>query len=51
MRRLLLPLAACNVDLVGQGVHDDVLLRTHLGILNSPDMWQIALEYLTAKKV
>jgi hypothetical protein len=40
---------ARNVDLVGQGVHDSVLLSTHLGILNSPDTWQIALKYLTAK--
>ena len=41
---------ARNVDLVGQGVHDGVLLTAHLGIVNSPQTWQITLDYLNAKK-
>jgi hypothetical protein len=38
-----------QVDLTGQGVHDPFLLTTHLGILDSPQTWQLALEFLTAK--
>jgi hypothetical protein len=38
---------ARNVDLTGQGQYD--LLGTgHLGILNSPEAWQLALDFLTA---
>ena len=38
---------AQQVDLTGQGVHDPVLGTAHLGILNSPMTWQIALDFLT----
>ncbi len=36
-----------QVDLTGQGVHDPFLLTAHLGILNSPDTWQLTLDFLT----
>ena len=36
-----------EVDLTGQGVHDPFLGTAHLGILNSPDTWQLTLEFLT----
>ncbi len=42
---------ARNVDLVGQGRFDAALRAAHLGILNSPKVWQIALRYSTAPKV
>ena len=38
---------ADQVDLVGQGQHDAILGTAHLGILNSPDAWELAFEYLT----
>jgi pimeloyl-ACP methyl ester carboxylesterase len=38
-----------QVDLTGQGVHDPFLLTAHLGILNSPQTWQLALDFLTRK--
>ena len=38
---------AQQVDLTGQGVHDAVLGTAHLGILNSPETWQLALDFLT----
>ena len=38
---------AHQVDLVGQGQHDPILGTTHLGILNSPDTWAIAFDFLT----
>jgi pimeloyl-ACP methyl ester carboxylesterase len=41
---------ARNVGLVGQGQYDGVLLSTHLGILNSPQTWQLTLAYLTTRK-
>jgi pimeloyl-ACP methyl ester carboxylesterase len=37
---------AHEVDLVGQGAHDDVLGSAHLGILNSPVTWQRAFDFL-----
>ena len=37
---------APSLDLVGQGVFDDVLHSAHLGILNSPTMRQAALTFL-----
>ncbi|MFN2469386.1 MAG: alpha/beta fold hydrolase [Gaiellaceae bacterium] len=37
---------ATTVDLVGQGQYDTALLTTHLGIVNSPETWQAALEFL-----
>src|SRR5262249_21086543 len=36
-----------QVDLVGQGKYDTVRGTAHLGILNSPDTWGIAFEFLT----
>jgi pimeloyl-ACP methyl ester carboxylesterase len=33
---------ATNVDLVGQGRHDDSAGAAHLGIVNSPESWRIA---------
>ena len=38
---------AQQVDLTGQGIHDPVLGTAHLGILDSPDTWGIALDFLT----
>ncbi len=40
---------ARQVDLVGQGQHDEVLGTAHLGILNSPDTREIALDFLTRR--
>ena len=37
---------AQNVDLVAQGQYDQALLTAHLGIVNSPETWQAALEFL-----
>jgi pimeloyl-ACP methyl ester carboxylesterase len=34
-------------DLTGQGQYDPILGTTHLGILNSPDTWNAALDFLT----
>jgi pimeloyl-ACP methyl ester carboxylesterase len=34
------------VELVGQGQYDETLGTTHLGILNSPETWDAALEFL-----
>jgi pimeloyl-ACP methyl ester carboxylesterase len=36
-----------EVDLTGQGLYDPVLGTSHLGILNSPQTWQTALDFLT----
>lgn len=41
---------ATNLDVIGQGRYDDVLGTAHLGILNSPEVWQRAFDWLTAKK-
>jgi len=38
---------ARELDLTGQGIHDPFLLTAHLGIANSPQTWQAALEFLT----
>jgi pimeloyl-ACP methyl ester carboxylesterase len=38
---------ARNVDLTGQGAFDPILGSAHLGIANSPQTWQLALEFLT----
>jgi pimeloyl-ACP methyl ester carboxylesterase len=35
-----------EVNLVGQGIYDAILASSHLGILNSPDTWHAALEFL-----
>jgi pimeloyl-ACP methyl ester carboxylesterase len=40
---------AQELDLTGQGVHDPFLLTAHLGILNSPQTWQAALDFVTEK--
>ena len=40
---------AGEISLTGQGVYDPILGTSHLGILNSPQTWQAALEFLTAK--
>lgn len=37
---------ATNVDVTSQGVHDPWLGTAHLGIVNSPDVWRIAFEFL-----
>jgi pimeloyl-ACP methyl ester carboxylesterase len=45
--RLNGPLAR-NVDVVGQGAFDPFLGTAHLGILASPQVWQLTLDFLTA---
>ncbi len=40
---------ARQFDLVGQGAFDPILGSTHLGILNSPQTRQAALEFLTSR--
>jgi hypothetical protein len=42
---------APSVDLTGQGRFDDLLGTAHLGILNSPETRQIALEFLSTDKL
>jgi pimeloyl-ACP methyl ester carboxylesterase len=37
---------APSIDLVGQGQYDPILQSAHLGILNSPDVWRAALQFL-----
>jgi hypothetical protein len=34
-------------DLVGQGTYDGILGTAHLGILNSPETWGIAFDFIT----
>jgi len=38
---------AHQADLVGQGQYDGILGTAHLGILNSPEAWEIAFDFLT----
>jgi len=38
-----------QVDLTGQGLYDPILQTAHLGILNSPQTWELALDYLTER--
>ena len=38
---------AQQIDLTGQGLYDPILQTAHLGILNSPQTWQLALNFLT----
>ena len=38
---------ASQVDLCNQGQFDAILGTSHLGILNSPDSWEIAFDFLT----
>jgi len=40
---------AREVNLTGQGAHDPILTSAHLGILNSPDTWQPALDFLRGR--
>jgi hypothetical protein len=40
---------APSIDLVGQGQYDLVLGTSHLGIVNSPQTWQSALEFLSKR--
>jgi hypothetical protein len=37
---------ARNVDVVGQGQHDETLLAAHLGILDSVEVWKLVLDFL-----
>jgi pimeloyl-ACP methyl ester carboxylesterase len=46
--RLEGPLAR-NVDLVGQGAYDALLGTAHLGILNSPQTWNLVADFLAAR--
>jgi len=39
---------ATTIDLTGQGQYDETLGTSHLGILNSPDMWKAAFDFLKA---
>ena len=36
-----------QVDLTGQGAFDPFLGTAHLGILDSPQTWQLTLDFLT----
>jgi pimeloyl-ACP methyl ester carboxylesterase len=40
---------APSIDLVEQGQYDQVLGTSHLGIVNSPQTWQSALEFLSKR--
>jgi pimeloyl-ACP methyl ester carboxylesterase len=40
---------APSIDLVGQGQYDLILGTSHLGIVNSPWMWQSALQFLAKR--
>jgi hypothetical protein len=35
-----------HTDFVGQGQFDTILGTSHLGILNSPDVWNAAFQFL-----
>jgi pimeloyl-ACP methyl ester carboxylesterase len=39
---------ATTVELTGQGLYDTILHTSHLGILNSPEMWSAAFNFLTS---
>ena len=39
---------ATNVEVVGQGKYDNALLTAHLGIVNSPEVWNLAFQFLTS---
>jgi hypothetical protein len=41
---------AQTIDLVGQNQFDTILSTAHLGILNSPDLRNAALRFLTSYK-
>ena len=40
---------AREIVLTGQGAYDPILRSSHLGILNSPQTWQAALEFLSER--
>src|SRR5512143_310156 len=40
---------ARQLDLTGQGAYDTILGTAHLGILNSPQTWAAALEFLSTR--
>ena len=40
---------ARELSLTGQGAYDPILQSSHLGILNSPQTWQAALDFLSKK--
>jgi pimeloyl-ACP methyl ester carboxylesterase len=40
---------APSIDVVGQGQYDPILQSAHLGILNSPDVWRAALQFLSPR--
>lgn len=37
------------VQVTGQGAYDETLLTSHLGIVNSPEVWRVALDFLKAR--
>jgi hypothetical protein len=37
------------VLLTGQGAYDEALQTAHLGIVDSPETWRIAFEFLTRR--
>ncbi len=36
-----------SLDLTGQGIHDQALATAHIGIVNSPEVWEATHEFLT----
>lgn len=36
------------IEVTGQGAYDDTLFTAHIGIVNSPEVWALALEALTS---
>jgi hypothetical protein len=38
---------APSIDLVGQGQFDPVLNASHLGIVNSPQVWDAVVQFLS----
>ncbi|MCA1823083.1 MAG: esterase/lipase family protein [Mycobacteriales bacterium] len=40
---------ATNIPVVNQGSHDPDLMTAHLGIVNSPEVWQLALDFLSRR--
>jgi hypothetical protein len=49
IRSLAAGFAAALVCTRGQGAYDTILGTAHLGILNSPQTWAAALEFLSAR--
>ncbi len=42
---------ATNVNVTGQGQYDNILLTAHLGIINSPQTWKLAFDFLAQASV